>query len=59
MNINKEEFGIFLKEYLKENMTIAVDHVDKDGGYNVGKIHTVKIIIDDELICSGDFSVDE
>ncbi len=58
MNIDKEEFEKFLKEYLKENMKISVDHVDKDGEYNAGKIHTVTILIGEDEICSTNFTID-
>lgn len=58
MEINKEKFETFLKEYLKANMKISVDYVDKDDGYNAGKIHTVKISIGEDEICSSNFTLD-
>lgn len=59
MNINKEELNNLIKEYLNENMKIDIDFVDKDGGYNSGKVHTVKIFLGEELICSNSFSLEE
>lgn len=58
--MTKDEIGSFLKEYLKENMTISVSTSDEVGDFGHGdyqsyKSYKVTLHIGNDIICETSF----
>lgn len=59
--MTKDELGSFLKDFLKENMTISISSSSEIGDFGQGDYqnynsHKVIIYIGDDVICENSFT---